>query len=407
MDRRTFLLRSLGLGCSLAASPLVTPVTLASVPGQSRLVVIILRGAMDGLGAVPAPGDPDWVALRGPLPMGGADGHADLDGRFALHPALRPLLPLWEGGQLGIVHAVSTPYRDRRSHFDGQDLLEAGIADFASGRSRDGWLNRLLQAMPGAEAETAYAVGSDALPILDGRAAVKRWSPDADLALSPQVIRLAHHLMEEDPAMAAALREAFALAAEDGDGIVFEGDRQDMLGMMREDMQTARSAAPQLRVAEFVGKRLRADTRIATFSLNGWDTHDRQDLGLSRALDGLAQTILGLRESMGGPVWKQTAVVAITEFGRTARINGTGGTDHGTGGAMILAGGALRGGRVVADWPGLSEAALYQRRDLMPTRDLRAHLGWLVRGLFGLDAGTVETLLFPGLDLGSDPGLLL
>ena len=141
LTRRLFLTRSAALGCSLAASPLVTPVTFAATPGDARLVVIILRGAMDGLGAVMPHGDPAYAGLRGALP----EGAADLDGFHALHPALAPLMPLWQQGQLGVVHAVSTPYRDKRSHFDGQDLLEAGITDLSAGLSRDGWLNRLLQ----------------------------------------------------------------------------------------------------------------------------------------------------------------------------------------------------------------------------------------------------------------------
>ena len=406
MDRRSFLLRSLGLGCSLAASPLVTPVTFAAVPGEARLVVIILRGAMDGLGAVPVPGDPDRIALRGSLPEG-AEAPLDLDGRFALHPALGTLVPLWAQGQLGIVHAVSTPYRDKRSHFDGQDLLEAGLADVPGAQARDGWLNRLVQAIPGAGAETAYAVGDDMLRVLEGAAAVKRWSPEADLALSPQAIRLAHHVMEDDPAMARALQEAFALSDGDGDALAFDGDAGALLDRMRGDMRAARSGAGHLRIAEFAGARLRAETRIAAFSLTGWDTHDQQERGLGKALGTLAETILALRDAMGGPAWDRTVVAAVTEFGRTARFNGTGGTDHGTGGAMILAGGALRGGRVVTEWPGLSEAALYGGRDLLPTRDLRAHLGWLVRGLYGVEASVVERVLFPGLELGPDPGLLL
>jgi uncharacterized protein (DUF1501 family) len=406
MNRRSFLERAAVIGCSLAASPLVTPVSLAAVPGETRLVVILLRGAMDGLGAVPVPGDPDWTALRGAPPAGEA-AFVGLDGRFALHPALAPLAPLWSRGQLGVVHAVSTPYRGKRSHFDGQDILEAGIANLSDGRSRDGWLNRMLGHVPGAEAETAYAVGNDSLPILSGDAPAMRWTPDADLALSPQAIRLAHMVMQDDPAMSRALADAFALADSDGDPVETMGGRRAVVGRMAASMRAARSAAPQMRIAEFVGRRLRDDTRVAAFSLNGWDTHDDQARGLTRALDGLAGTILALRDEMGGPAWKHTVVAVVTEFGRTARMNGNGGTDHGTGGAMILAGGALRGGRVVADWPGLSESALYERRDLLPTRDVRAHLGWLVRGLFGLSAEAVTREVFPGVDLDADPGLLL
>lgn len=407
LSRRAFLTRSAAIGCSLAASPLVTPVTFAAAPGESRLVVIILRGAMDGLAAVQPYGDPAWAALRGRPDLGAEDGPADLDGFYAMHPALRPLLPLWRQGELGFIHAVSTPYRDKRSHFDGQDLLEAGITDLSGGLSRDGWLNRLLQHYPGVGTETAYAVGRDALPILNGEAPVSRWTPEADLSLSPQAVRLAELVMQDDPAFAAALGQALRIAGADGDAVESGMGPEEVDTMMGKALTASRGQSAEVRVAGFVGAQLRRESRIASFSINGWDTHDHQERHLKGALGGLSDVILTLRESMGGDVWKKTAVVAMTEFGRTASINGTSGTDHGTGGAMVLAGGAIRGGRVVADWPGLDEASLYARRDLMPTRDLRAHAGWLINGLFGLDRGVIERDVFPGVELGADPGLLL
>lgn len=398
MDRRGFLIGA----CSLAASPLVTPVAFAAAPGDNRLVVIVLRGAMDGLGTVMPYGDPAYAAVRGALP----EGALDLDGFYALNPALGPLAPLWQAGQLGFVHAVSTPYRDKRSHFDGQDWLETGITDMSNGLTRDGWLNRALPVL-GAQADTAWAIGNDAMAVLNGPAPVGRWSPDSDLALSPQAIRLAQMVMQDDPAMAAALTEAFNLADDDGDPVAFTGTRGEMMNMMRADNKAVRSTGAEERMAEFAAKRLKEEARIASFSINGWDTHAQQERGLGRALDSLSRTILTLQDNLGTAVWEKTAVVAVTEFGRTVRLNGTKGTDHGTGGAMILAGGAIRGGRVLADWPGLDETSLYERRDLMPTRDLRAHIGWLMRGLFGMESTALEGTVFPGLELGSDPGLLL
>ena len=168
----------------------------------------------------------------------------------------------------------------------------------------------------------------------------------------------------------------------------------------------APKAGDHLSLAQFAAGRLRGETRIASFSVNGWDTHDNQKVNLQRTLLRLSDTILALKDGLG-PVWGKTAVLCMTEFGRTARENGTRGTDHGTGGAMLFAGGALRGGQVAGRWPGLGEADLYQRRDLMPTSDVRAAAGWVMRGLFGLDASTVEQVVFPGLDLTTDPGLLL
>ncbi|MFX0540688.1 DUF1501 domain-containing protein [Roseovarius sp. S4756] len=393
LTRRQFLSRSAAIGCSLAASPLVTPVTLASAPGDARLVVIILRGAMDGLDVLPPLGDPEFAALR--------PDHAatPLDGFYGLHPALDPLRPLWDKGALAFAHAVSTPYRDARSHFDGQDLLEAGTAMDALGRLRDGWLNRLLAQMPGAVARTAYSVGLGDMLLMRGDAPVANWSPDAALLLSPQAERLLEGVLHDDPLFREAAAEAIDLSRDDA--MAATATAADMMSA---------SAAPAARsdaIAEFAAARLREDARIAAFSLTGFDTHANQHRTLPRALTRLASAITALETGLGPAVWQRTAVVAITEFGRTARLNGSGGTDHGTAGAMIMAGGALRGGRVEADWPGLSEAALYQRRDLRPTRDLRAHLAWIIRGLYGSDIAALERDLFPGLDMGTDPRLIV
>jgi len=408
-SRRVFLTRSLALGCSLAASPLVTPVTLASAPWQNRLVVIILRGGLDGLDAVRPVGAPEFAALRAPLLQGPVPDGTDLDGFFALHPALMPLMPLWRAGQMGFAHAVSTPYRDKRSHFDGQDLLEAGTQALGRKGVRDGWLNRLLQAVPGVEATTAYAIGRSDMVLTRGEAETANWSPEAALPLSPQAERLLDLVMHDDPLFRDATREAVALsqaslAAETGQG----GQPEDSAGMMQamaDSMSAAGRGGGVEGVARLAAGRLREDTRIAAFSLGGFDTHAAQGRGLARALADLAAAILALRAGLG-PVWDRTAVMAMTEFGRTARANGTGGTDHGTAGAMLFFGGALRGGRVVADWPGLAEADLYAGRDLMPTRDLRALAGWVMRPLFGLEAGLIERTVFPGVEMGPDPGLI-
>jgi uncharacterized protein (DUF1501 family) len=394
MDRRSFLRSGLALGCSAAASPLMTPIAFASAPGDARLVVIILRGAMDGLDAVQPLGDRDYAGLRptlgqtGALPLG--------SGFWGLHPALAPLMPLWDAGEFGAVHAVSTPYRDRRSHFDGQDILEAGtigldtVADTA-GR-RDGWLNRMLTAVPGVSGETAYAIGREQMLILQGNMPVSRWSPDARLRMSPQARLLLEMVHHDDPMFRDASNEALTIV--------------DQLSREEGGMAGERPAGDHLRLAQFAAQRLRGETRIASFSLGGWDTHVQQEQSLGRALDRLGQVILALKDGLG-PLWGQTAVLCLTEFGRTARENGTKGTDHGTGGAMLYAGGALRGGQIAGEWPGLGEGALYAGRDLLPTRDVRAHAGWVMRSLFGLDQSVIEGAVFPGVELGHDPGILL
>lgn len=399
MTRRRFLSRSL-VGCSLAASPLITPVTLAAAPWDTRLVVIILRGGMDALDVVQPYGDPGFAAARRTLGGGPGAGAHDLNGFFALHPALGDLMPLWQRGELGFVQAVATPYRDKRSHFDGQDLLEAGTG--ALGEARDGWLNRMLAQVPGVQADTAYAIGHGELKVLLGDAPVADWSPDADLLMSPQAERLAELMMQDDPMFHAALMEALDLSRGGGEGAEMADMDADMqMALPRRGRKGAHRA-----VAEFAAKRLRGEARVAAFSINGWDTHNRQERALPQALAQLGETILTLKEELRGPVWGKTAVIAMTEFGRTVRENGTRGTDHGTGGAMVLAGGAIRGGRVHGRWPGLAEADLYDRRDLMPTSDVRAHAGWIMAGLTGLDPRIIERAVFPGVELGTDPGLL-
>lgn len=370
------------IGCSLAASPLITPVAFAQAPWDMRLVVIILRGGMDGLDVVRPMGDPAFAALR---PRMDLSDSLDLDGYFTLHPALADLVPLWQAQELGFMHAVSTPYRDKRSHFDGQDMLEAGTEVLDSG-TRDGWLNRMLQQVPGLEAETAYAIGTTEVRVLDGAAPVANWAPEAKLGLSPQALRLAELVMERDPALHAALSEAQTLS---GVG-----------------MDSAQLGGAHLQIAQFAAARLRGASRVAAFSLGGWDTHRVQTRTLPRSLRSLSQTLLGLREGLGAEVWGKTAVLAMTEFGRTAALNGTGGTDHGTGGVMVYSGGALRGGQVIGQWPGVAEAALYDRRDLMPTADVRAPVAWVLRAATGLDQTTLEQAIFPGLQMGRDPGLL-
>ena len=393
-NRRTFLRNATLLGCSAAASPLLTPVSFAAAPWDNRLIVIILRGGLDGLDAVQPYGDANWAGLRRKLAGGPQNGSLDLDGFYAMHPALAGLESMWTAGELAFVHAVSTPYRDKRSHFDGQDLLEAGTDDLGSG-VRDGWLNRMLQAVPGVSAKTAYAIGRGDMQLLAGAAPVANWSPESDLLLSPQAEELMRLVMEDDPNLFAALNEADALS----DG----SQTENMADMMRQ----IRKQGGHVKVAEFAAKQLRGPARIAAFSLNGWDTHRQQHRILVPALTRLSETLTTLKAKLTGPVWKKTTVIAMTEFGRTARENGTGGTDHGTGGVMFLAGGAVRGGRVYGDWPGLARSDLYSGRDLMPTRDVRAYAAWVMRHTAGIDRSVLERSVFPGMEMGHDPKILL
>ncbi|PJF09115.1 DUF1501 domain-containing protein [Pseudorhodobacter sp. MZDSW-24AT] len=396
MDRRFFLKSLTGTACSIAAHPLTTTVTFAgsensALLGAHRLVVVILRGAMDGLDLVRPSGD---SLLAGYRPTLLAEQGPDLTGYFTLHPALTGLIPLWRAGQLGFVHATSTPYRDQRSHFDGQDILEAGTGlDLPDAAVRDGWLNRMLQAVPGLHAQTAFAIGTDSAPVLQGPAPVSNWQPDLRLDLSAQSRLLLDHIYHDDALFREAASEAVTLTQ----------------SLDPTDMAPALTTGPLAgidRLTDFAAERLRADTRIASFSLNGWDTHRNQSGGITLPLRRLERVVLRLSDRLGPEIWGKTLLVAMTEFGRTVAENGSKGTDHGTGGAMLLAGGALRGGRVMGRWPGLDEAALYQRRDLMPTTDVRAWAAWALRGMYGFDRSLLETSVFPGLSMGDDPGIL-
>lgn len=399
MDRRQFMTRVAALGCSAAASPLVTPVALASAPWDTRLVVVILRGAMDGLDVFRPHGDPDFARLRKTL---GQDS-LDLTGFYGLHPALEPLLPLWHAGEFGAANAVSTPYRDKRSHFDGQDILEAGKPGL-TGAENDGWLNRMMQSISGITGQTAFAIGRDQQLILTGAAPAARWSPEAALDLSPQAQSLLELVYSNDPLFATASAQAIEIAK--SVEMAAEDDAADADMMMADPMMSGvRANAEHVQLAEFAAARLRDETRIASFSINGWDTHLRQEGGLKTALGRLSDTILTLRTGLG-PVWEKTAVLCLAEFGRTAHENGTRGTDHGTGGAMIYAGGALNGGHVLGEWPGLAEADLYNRRDLMPTRDVRAYPAWVMHDVLGINRTTIELSIFPGLEMGRNPGIV-
>lgn len=427
LSRRLFLKGSALIGCSAAASPFVSTVTLASAPWQERLVVIILRGAMDGLDVVRPVGDPAFAGLRTTDLLGEAPS-LPLDGFYALHPALADLMPLWQAGELAFAHAVATPYRNKRSHFDGQDILEAGTGlDVRVSSVRDGWLNRMLQAVPGLSGETAYAVGRDEMKVIEGRADVLKWAPDTRLTLSQQSRLLFEQVYHDDPLFQEASAEAMTIvdkleaeaaaagSAEMASGGMDHGGmddtgamaRMDKMGGMEDEAEKGRARRPSeaAKLAAFTAARLREETRIAAFSISGWDTHRNQRPVLRRQLAELSEAIRTLRHRLGAD-WGRTAVLAMTEFGRTVRENGTKGTDHGTGGALLLAGGAIRGGRVYGRWPGLADGDLYQHRDLMPTADVRAYAAWAMRGLYGLDRSLLENKIFPGLDLGPTPGII-
>lgn len=371
---------------------------LALAEGRDpRLLVIVLRGALDGLAAVAPVGDPDWQRLRGndALTIQGADATLPLDGFFALNAAMPNLHRLYKSQQATIVHAVATPYRER-SHFDGQDVLESGLT--RPGSTESGWLNRALVNLPSAgrvNPNNAFAVGPITPLVARGAAPVLSWTPSRlQPASNDTMSRLLDLYRHSDPALARALEERGALNAiaqtgpMDSTPVKNPGKPGEAI---RAYFTEAASAA-----AKFMA---RADgPRVGALAFDGWDTHANEGAAHGRlalllgALDGA----LGAIESGMGEAWRESAVAVITEFGRTARINGTDGTDHGTATVALLAGGALKGGRVIADWPGLKETNLYEGRDLKATSDLRAVMKGILRDHLRADERVLANDVFPG-----------
>ena len=380
---------------------------LARAEGRDpRLLTIVLRGALDGLATVAPVGDPDWIALRGDkaLTLAGAAPGLPLDSFFALNPAMPNLHRLYKAGAATIVHAAATPYRER-SHFDGQDVLESGV--LRPGASETGWLNRALTALQpdghaGAGGRDAFAVGPVTPLVVRGPAPVLSWTPPRlPPASDDTMMRLLDLYRHTDPALARVLEERMGLAA------IARAGGMDQAGKPQPQVPDGGQAA-QVRAyfAESAGAAAtflaRPDgPRIGALAFDGWDTHadegalDGRLAALLGALDGAIAAI----ETNMGPAWRDTVVVVVTEFGRTARINGTDGTDHGTGTVALLAGGALKGGRVIADWPGLKEASLQDKRDLKATTDLRAVLKGLLGEHLRVDERALLAKVFP--DSGS------
>jgi uncharacterized protein (DUF1501 family) len=379
---------------------------LARAEGRDpRLLVVVLRGALDGLAAVAPVGDPDWIALRGDNALR-RDGPAPglrLDDFFALNPAMPNLHRLYLAGEASIVHAAATPYRER-SHFDGQDVLESGLA--APGVADTGWLNRALAATaPGGRVDPAgsgkaFAIGPMTPLVARGPAPVLSWTPPRlQPATDDTLMRLLDLYRHTDAEMARALEERIGLAAIARAGGMETGPDQPKPGQARP------AGAAQVRAffAESAGSAARFMSRpdgprVGAIAFDGWDTHANEGAvnGRLAALLGALDGAIAAVETGMGPAWPDTVVAVVTEFGRTARINGTAGTDHGTATVALLAGGAVRGGRVIADWPDVKEADLHEKRDLKPTTDLRAALKGVLRDHLRVPDSALAASVFPG-----------
>ena len=438
MKRRDFLTAgSLAAGGALLTSRLSFANT--TVNGKSRFVFIILRGALDGLAAVPPYGDRDYPALRRDLAMQ-ANAIRPLNDTFGLHPSLAFLSESYNAHELIVFHAIASPYRER-SHFDGQDVLESGFV--RAHASQSGWLNRALGSIPAGrviDKELGVALGQNIPLVMRGSASVTSWSPSKLAALDEDTLERITDLYSGDPLLASRLADALAAdaiadapmsadastamttPASGGANMPGGGNAIPVANMTSSPNLTPPSAgdstpedantlAPKpankagggparyTEVVHAAAEFLRRDDgpKVAVFDTTGWDTHANEGAAQGQLAGRLAALDAGLRKlkEQLGPVWNDTAVLLCTEFGRTAAINGTRGTDHGTGTAAFLIGGAVKGGRVMADWPGLSAHALYQGRDLMPTLDLRSVLKGVMQEHLLVPSRALDSTVFP------------
>jgi uncharacterized protein (DUF1501 family) len=370
ITRRNFLWCA---GAGVGAMLVGPRIALASVASDRRFVFVIQRGAADGLNIVVPYADPAYTTLRGPLAIdtSSSSSAAKLNGTFALHPSLVETAKMYAAGQAMFVHAVASPYRDR-SHFDGQNVLETGGS--APYQTKDGWLNRLVSMLPASKAN-AIALAPTVPLALRGRAEVTSYAPSALPQAPDDLLLRVSQLYANDPQL-----HALWTSAMDARGLAADaGARQDpaSLGKLAASF-LVRSDGP----------------RIAMIETGGWDTHSAQNQRLGAQLKALDTMMAAMRDGLGEH-WANTTVVVATEFGRMAAANGTGGTDHGTASAAMLLGGAVQGGRVLADWPGLAPGALYQSRDLKPTLNLDSLIASAAGEAFGLDPAHVGRVLFP------------
>jgi len=384
MNRRK-LLKTIGLGAVVAGLP---GISFSKTNGDSRLVMIVLRGAVDGLALVAPYGDSKYQSVRGELAIpspGQHGGLLKLDGMFGLHPSMKSTYELYQHNQLLPIHAIASPYRER-SHFDGQDILENGVT--RAGDKRDGWLNRALKPLGrGLGDEAAIALSQNTPLILRGHNSVTSWAPSKLPDAGDDTLRRIASMYSTDAFFSMRLEQALASQK-------VAGGMDGMNARMRHN-DRAQSKAMAQAAARF----LRAPTgpRIAVLEAGGWDTHANQGAAsgsLANKFSALDEGIAELRKELG-PVWDKTVVMVVTEFGRTVKVNGTRGTDHGTATAALLLGGAVNGGKVMSDWPGLSNRDLYEGRDLYPTMDVRSLFKGVLEEHLLLPENFVERVVFP------------
>ena len=387
LTRRQFLAN----GAIGAATLMIWPkLTFAATGSGTRFLFVLLRGGLDGLESVPPYGDPGYQAIRGALalsPSAQKPAHK-LDNVFALHPSFDYAAQLYAQGQFMPVVAAAPPYWGR-SHFQAQNCVENGTEK--PDGAQTGWLNRCITCMPGVDGLACAAV----MPLtMRGNAKVETWSPPLPTEVNPILLQRLQPLYAADTRLAASFVRA---VAQQTDSPAPEDALKPGSGMMAGDEPGKKQAGglPVMMAAagNFMG---RADgPRVAFVEDDGWDTHANEAAIVTRKIGELDAGLKALHQSIG-PMWSRTIVVVATEFGRTAHVNGTGGTDHGTGGSMFLAGGALRGGRVAGNWPGIGSGELYQDRDVHATTDFRSVFKGVLAAHLGIAESLLESRVFPG-----------
>jgi uncharacterized protein (DUF1501 family) len=404
-----------GIAGSALALTIFPRFGFAAGASSPRLLVVMLRGGLDGLHALPPLGDSAFAALRGGMPfaaagVAGSSQPIPLDTRFGLHPSLVYASELYKQRELLPVVAIAPPYQGR-SHFEAQDCVENGSA--RPNGANDGWMNRCVAGMRG---EEGLAISTSMPLIMRGPGKVSSWSPPLPQGVDPALLQRLDTLYAEDPQLAEAYQRAIAEAGMDmGDATTqMSADAADSMnttnnagrGKGQGKGYAAGAALPALMKA--AGKFLVRDDgpQLGFVEDTGWDTHAAETATLQRKLQQLDGGLRGFREAMGS-AWSRTVVVVVTEFGRTAKPNGTGGTDHGTGGAAFLAGGAIAGGRIAGQWPGLSAQDLNEGRDLHATTDMRALFKGVLAGHMHVPQALLDTKVFPdSAAIRPMPGLL-
>lgn len=353
INRRHFLKGISATSATMLAAGAFSPqIAFAKTNSDNILIWIILRGAWDGLNVLVPYGEPSYYKHRSNLAIA-ADKLHKVDGLFGFNPALEKLHGLYQNKELLFAHAIASPYRSR-SHFDGQKMLENGTNKSGV---RSGWLNRLIDAD---KTHKAIAIDTGLPLILQGDAMADSWYPNR-LNERQREIQLLEEMFANSPKLLANLEQSLKI-------------EELTMGMTGGKKGRKDIGNITLQTANFLKSSDENSPNIAALELGGWDTHSGQGAikgRLAGRLNVLEQAILSLKKNLGSK-WRKTIIIGCSEFGRTVKQNGTGGTDHGTGSALLLAGGAINGGQIISDWPGLRPSDLYQERDLFPTMDVRS-----------------------------------